>query len=341
MSFDFGSPASAADVRFGLGIQPNKGAVATAVHEVIHTGGDEGPGLLIDQGELEVGGGYYSGNRARKTGARPNFSAAGRAYLRALALMLRAAGFQKASVGGTPAVLHLTPATQSAQIPYVTFVSDYGAVGPKVQHIDGRVAGVEVNVVSGQPVRAGFSGQGRVHQVSALTPTADPNRLELAAVADVLAANAMIWGEDDVCFRALDLVVTQLLFSDNQCIGSDVPSDIVPTGMLLSISGVLACNDEIYRALAFGDEAATTTGAGFKEGQFRIRISTDGDIGPTAPNDVPGYMQVDMANARYWLPANVATVPGRDVTCPFVAQCLAPTDFSIDLMDGSDYAWLA
>jgi hypothetical protein len=338
MSFDFASPASAGDVSYSLGKQAAKGTVAAAVYEVLHLGGDEGPGLLTDQGQLEVGGGYYTGNRVRRVGARPSFNAAGRCYLRAFALMLQGAGIVKTAETGTPAVATMTPATTSAAVPYYTFGANYGPGGPNIQQIDARIAVAELNVIPGQPLQARMAGLGRRHMVSALVPTADPNPLEPSAVAPIAAADAVIFGEDDVCFRAVDLMVTQALFADNQCIGSSYPQDITATGLIVTLSGVLACNDEIYRALAYGGASATEAGATFQEGQFRLKLSTDADMGPTAPLDVPGFLSMEFGNARYWMPANVATVPGRDVVTPFTAICT--TTVTVQISDGSAFPYL-
>lgn len=342
MSFSFDTPASSADVTYALGRQGSKGAAASSVYDVIHTGGSEGPGLLIDQGELEVGAGYYTGTRVRKVGARPNFDAAGRSYLKALGHMLQGAGLVHTGDTGdgasSPVVGHFQPATAASQVPYYTFVADYGAVGPKVQQLDSRLAAVEINIVPGQPVQARMAGLGRTHSISTLNPVADANPLEPSVVADVLPANAVVFGQQDVCFRAIDLLITQVLFSDNQCVGSDLPSDIVPTGLLLAVSGVLACNNNIYRALAYGGAALTTTGATFQGGAFGIRLNTDGNAGPNPPYNVPGYLQATMSQGRYWLPANVAAAPGRDVVCPFTAVCTGT--FQIDLMIGSNFTYL-
>jgi hypothetical protein len=183
-----------------------------------------------------------------------------------------------------------------------------------------------------------MAGLGRRHMTSALVPVADPNPLEPSAVADVTAADAVIFGQNDVCFRAVDLLVTQALFADNQCIGSSYPQDIVATGLIVTVSGVLACNDEIYRALAYGGAAATEAGAVFQEGAFRLKLPTDANMGPGVPLNVPGFLTLDMGNARYWLPANVATTPGRDVVTPFTAICT--TTVSVQICDGSDFAYL-
>jgi hypothetical protein len=183
-----------------------------------------------------------------------------------------------------------------------------------------------------------MAGLGRRHMTSALVPTADPNPLEPSAVADIIAADAVIWGEDDVCFRAVDLLVTQALFADNQCIGSSYPQDITATGLIVTLSGVLACNDEIYRALAYGGASETEAGAEFQEGAFRLKLSTDSNIGDVAPNNVPGYLAIDFADARYWMPANVVTTPGRDVVVPFSAVCT--TTMTAEVRDGSDFSYL-
>lgn len=338
MSFDFSTPASAGDVAYSLGRQTAKGTPAAAVYKVLHLGGDEGPGLLTDQGQLEVGGGYYTGNRVRRVGARPSFNAAGRCYLRAVALMLQGAGIVKTSVAGTPAVATLAPAANSAAVPYYTFGANYGTGGPNVQQVDARIAVFELNIVPGQPLQARMAGLGRRHMTSSLVPVTDPNPLEPSAVADVVAADAVIFGQTDACFRAVDLMVSQALFADNQCIGSSYPQDITATGLIVTLSGVLACNDKIYRALAYGGAAATEAGATFQEGDFRLKLPTDANIGAVAPNNVPGFLTLDMDAARYWLPANVATTPGRDVVVPFTAICT--TNFTVQISDGSDFSYL-